>query len=102
MLDKEFSQSILQTIHHIPYGHVASYGQIAKLAGFTGYARHVGYLLKRLPKGSSIPWHRVVNSQGKISLEGEAAHMQHQLLLAEGVVFKANGRVDLKQSAWII
>lgn len=101
MIDQAFSQSVWQTVHHIPYGRVASYGQIAKLAGYPGYARQVGYLLKHLPEDSIIPWYRVVNSQGKLALKGESASEQQRLLAAEGVVFKKNGAVDLKLSAWM-
>ena len=94
-------QSILQIVNHIPSGKVASYGQIAKLAGYSGYARQVGYVLKNLPEGSTIAWHRVVNSQGKLALVGEAAQRQYSLLASEGVIFKENGKVDLKQFTWL-
>ena len=73
----------------IPEGKVASYGQVAKLAGYPNNSRLVGRLLKVMPEGSSIPWHRVVNSQGKISFpEGSNKHLeQRQKLLSEGVTF---------------
>ena len=64
----ELHRQILEVIALIPYGKVATYGQIAKLAGIPKHARLVGYVLKHLDKESSIPWHRVINSQGKISV----------------------------------
>lgn len=94
-------QRILQTIHAIPCGCVATYGQIAKLSGLPGKARYVGYILKTLPSGSTIPWHRVINSQGRISFpeNTEAYREQKQRLLAEGVAFKEQ-RVSLLQYLW--
>jgi methylated-DNA-protein-cysteine methyltransferase-like protein len=64
----ELHRQILEVIALIPYGKVASYGQIAKLAGLPKHARLVGYVLKHLDKSSEIPWYRVINSQGKISV----------------------------------
>lgn len=94
-------QRILQTIHSIPKGSVATYGQIAKLAGLPGKARYVGYILKTLPQGSTIPWHRVLNAQGKLSFpeNSEAYREQKQRLLAEGVVF-TDHRVSLRKFLW--
>lgn len=76
-------------VHGIPPGKVASYGQIAELAGLPRAARLVGRVLSQLPQGSALPWHRVVNSQGRISFPpGSKAHReQRERLLAEGVVF---------------
>lgn len=85
---EEFSQAVYQIVAAIPKGKVASYGQVAKLAGYPNHSRHVGKLMGRLPKGSKIPWFRVINSQGKISLvPGPAYEKQQSLLLAEGVEF---------------
>lgn len=94
-------QRILQTIHAIPSGYVATYGLIAKLSGLPGKARYVGYVLKSLPEGSSIPWHRVINAQGKISfpVDTHAYREQKQRLLAESIIFKDH-RVPLKQYLW--
>jgi len=94
-------QRILQTIHAIPSGQVATYGLIAKLSGLPGKARYVGYILKSLPEGSNIPWHRIINAQGKISfpVDTEAYREQKQRLLAENVIFKDH-RVSLKQYLW--
>ncbi len=94
-------QRILQTIHAIPIGQVATYGLIAKLSGLPGKARYVGYILKSLPEGSSIPWHRVINAQGKISFpeHSEVYREQKQRLLAEDVIFKGH-KIPLKQYLW--
>ena len=65
---KELAPMIFQVIAQIPYGRVASYGQIARLAGIPKHSRLVGYVLKHMDADSSLPWYRVINSQGKISL----------------------------------
>lgn len=82
-------QRIWQVVSQIPEGKVASYGQVAQQAGMPQAARRVGNVLRQLPEGSKLPWHRVVNSQGKISLPlGSPAHVeQKQRLIQEGVVF---------------
>ncbi|KTF16773.1 MGMT family protein [Pseudoalteromonas sp. H105] len=92
---------IYTVIANIPTGCVASYGQVAVMAGLVNNARLVGRLLKLMPKDSTIPWHRVINSQGKISFaEGTAQYIrQYQLLLAEGIVFK-NGKVNMRLYQW--
>jgi len=94
-------QRILQTIHAIPFGQVATYGLIAKLSGIPGKARYVGYVLKNLPEDSNIPWHRIINAQGKISfpVDTEAYREQKQRLLAENIIFKDH-RISLKQYIW--
>jgi methylated-DNA-protein-cysteine methyltransferase related protein len=82
----------------IPRGRVATYGQIADLAGLPGHARQVGYALHSLGPASAVPWQRVVNAQGRSSLaDGER---QHARLRAEGVEIDARGRVDLRRFAW--
>ena len=95
-------QIILQVAHQIPEGKVATYGQIAELAGIPRAARLAGNALKSLPPKSTIPWHRVVNSQGKISLpESNPSHQkQRQRLKAEGVFMK-NSRINLSEYRWI-
>lgn len=98
----ETEQAILQTLASIPYGKVCTYGTIAKLSGNTGKARYVGYILKNLPENSSIPWHRVINSQGKISFP-ENSHrllIQSERLEAEGVKV-INRKVNLKHYLWL-
>lgn len=98
-IDKE--TLIYTVIASIPKGNVASYGQVAAIAGYPQNARLVGRLLKLMPHDSSIPWHRVVNSQGKISFPiGSAQYQtQRQKLLSEGVTFK-NERVKMRSHQW--
>lgn len=91
---------IYAVIRRIPRGKVSTYGAIAKRAKCAG-PRQVGYALRILPAGEGVPWHRVVNSQGKISSRpGESDDIQRVLLEAEGVAFKARGRIDLRRHRW--
>jgi methylated-DNA-protein-cysteine methyltransferase-like protein len=93
---------IYQTVNRVPRGKVATYGQIARLAGIAGHARQVGYALHRLPDGSSISWHRIINRKGQISLQSDmlARSLQRALLESEGVVFDKNDTVALKKYQW--
>ncbi|MBC8067228.1 MAG: MGMT family protein [Deltaproteobacteria bacterium] len=91
---------IYATVTRIPAGRVASYGQIAQLAGLPGGARQVGYALHAIPEGTNLPWHRVVNARGEISLDGEPAREQKQRLRREGVRFDARDRIDLRAFGW--
>ena len=86
-------------IRRIPRGRVATYGQIAELAGLEGHARQVGYALHNLPPKSNVPWHRVVNAKGEISPRSvdDSHELQRMLLEAEGVEFDLRGRIDLKR-----
>lgn len=86
-------------VRKIPRGRVATYGQVAELAGLEGHARQVGYALHNLPEGSSVPWHRVVNARGEISPRsaGDSHELQRMLLEAEGVELDLRGRIDLKR-----
>lgn len=95
-------QIIYATVRRIPRGKVATYGQIARLAGLARAARQVGYALHALPDGSRIPWQRVVNFAGRISVRSSGGHDQWQrvLLEDEGVIFNAAGRIDLRQFQW--
>lgn len=99
----ELAVQILSVIAQIPYGKVASYGQIAKLAGLPRHARLVGFVLKNLDNASEIPWYRVINSQGKISLskENEAGENLQQIKLMQENVPVINGKVDLKKYGWM-
>jgi methylated-DNA-protein-cysteine methyltransferase-like protein len=95
--------AIYAVVGRIPEGRVATYGQVASLAGLPGRARLVGYALSALAGRSTIPWHRVVNAQGRISLRscGCDAEMEQQLRLEhEGVNFDASGRVPLERFLW--
>ena len=89
-------------IRRIPRGRVATYGQIAELAGLDGHARQVGYALHNLPTASDVPWHRVVNARGEISPRnsGDSHELQRMLLESEGIDFDLRGRLDLAQYQW--
>ncbi|HIQ35365.1 MULTISPECIES: methylated-DNA--[protein]-cysteine S-methyltransferase [Acinetobacter] len=99
----ELHRQILEVIALIPYGKVATYGQIAKLAGIPKHARLVGYVLKHLDQESSIPWHRVINSQGKISVMriNEKGENIQQQLLADEEIYVLNNKINLKVFSWI-
>lgn len=93
---------IRAVVRQIPAGRVATYGQVAALAGFPGHARLVGYALASLPAHSTVPWHRVINAQGRLSLErdpGGTGIRQRQRLEAEGVCFLGR-RVPLDRYQW--
>jgi len=89
-------ETIYRAVRNIPRGRVASYGQIAELAGLEGHARQVGYALHALPDGSGVPWHRIINAKGEISPRsaGDSHELQRMLLEAEGVKFDERGRVE--------
>ena len=89
-------------VRRIPRGRVATYGQVAALAGFPNHARQVGYALQAMPAGAVLPWQRVVNAQGVISprCHPYAVVQQRELLEGEGVAFDARGRVLLKLYLW--
>lgn len=95
-------EQIYRVVCQIPRGKVATYGQVANLAGIPRQARQVGYALYRVSPGSDIPWQRVVNAQGRISYsvhcEGND-HLQFHLLVAEGVII-TEGQIDLEQHLW--
>jgi methylated-DNA-protein-cysteine methyltransferase-like protein len=93
---------IYAVVRRIPEGKVATYGQVAELAGLGGHARQVGYALHALRSGMGVPWHRVVNARGEISLGrlGGADVTQRLRLEREGVKFNARGRIDLKVFRW--
>ncbi len=78
--DLTYQQAVYAIVRQIPSGLVASYGQIARIAGGGVSARMVGYALAALPQGNDVPWQRVINSQGKISLPGFGRLMQEKLL----------------------
>lgn len=93
---------IWSVVRKIPRGRVATYGQVASLAGFAGYARQVGYALHNLPERNDVPWHRVVNSRGEVSPRsaGDSHELQRMLLEGEGVEFDSRGRLDLTRFQW--
>jgi len=93
---------IWQVVAAIPEGKVTTYGAVAQKAGMSGAARRVGFALRELPSNTRIPWHRVVNAQGRISLpDGSVPHnTQKDRLASEGVPFRTNGTIDLLQYGW--
>lgn len=93
---------IWSVVRKIPRGRVATYGQIAELAGLEGHARQVGYALHNLPERNNVPWHRVINSRGEVSARsgGDSHELQRHLLEAEGVEFDLRERVDLTRFRW--
>ncbi|MDY6489597.1 MGMT family protein [Acinetobacter faecalis] len=100
---QDYIREFYGIIQLIPKGKVATYGQIAKLAGLPKHARHVGFALKNMADDTAVPWHRVINSQGKISLskeDGFGENIQIVKLQSEGVVV-LNGKVNLKLFQWI-
>jgi len=94
--------NIYAAVRRIPRGRVATYGQIATLVGVPRQARLVGYALSAIPESNPIPWHRVVNAAGEISLRGasSAGVTQRLMLEREGVRFDARGRIELKRFRW--
>ena len=104
MKNSEYSElyrKIWEISLQIPKGTVATYGQIAKLAGLGKNARIIGYALNKLPENSNVPWHRIINAQGKISLrKGSASHKIQKILLEkEGIIFE-NEKIDLNRYGW--
>ncbi len=98
------NERIYALVRRVPPGRVATYGQIASLAGLGRHARLVGYALSRLAEDSDVPWHRIVNAKGSISTRaGDSYHerRQHELLRTEGVVFRRDGAVDLDLYRWV-
>lgn len=87
-------------VRRIPRGRVSTYGAVARAAG-AGGARQVGYAMHALAASSTVPWHRVVNAQGRVSLPGAAGTLQRQRLLTEGVCNDARGRIDLARYGWV-
>jgi len=94
-------QRLWNVVAAIPEGNVASYGQVAKLAGLNGGARRVGGVLARAPDRSSLPWQRILKADGKIALPAGSAGRKEQIrrLEKEGVVV-IKGRVDMKKYQW--
>lgn len=96
--NREWARNVWQVVADIPAGHVLTYGEVARLSGMPRYARRVSQALRWAPRNMNLPWHRVINAQGKISFPPDSSGWQRQkdLLEAEGVVF-LNGRVDLQK-----
>ena len=104
-MSEDFFQKVYDLVRRIPPGKVATYGQVAALLAAPQSARLVGYALNALKTGSNhlrdVPWQRVINSQGKISLlPGNGFEIQRDLLLTEGVVPDENSVYDLQKYLW--
>jgi methylated-DNA-protein-cysteine methyltransferase-like protein len=93
---------IYAVVARIPRGRVVNYGQVAELAGLKGAARQVGYALAALKSGTDLPWHRVVNAAGGISVRAQAGSkpLQRVMLESEGVEFDKAGRVLMERFRW--
>lgn len=98
--DHSINQRIYDLVRQIPAGRVASYGQIARMVGGGVGPRQVGYALAALKAGTDVPWQRVINAKGRISLPGIGGAIQRQLLLEEGVQFDENDCVDFERFGW--
>jgi len=93
---------IYAVVRRIPRGKVATYGQVAALAGFRRHARQVGYALHAVGNDTTIPWHRVVNARGEVSPRAEPhwEELQRKLLEDEEVFFDSRDRIDLARRQW--
>ena len=99
--ENELEIAILATLAQIPKGKVCSYGIIAEKAAYKGRARYVGFILKNLPKDSSLPWYRVLKSSGHLAFpESDTRHTRQKALLeAEGIAV-ISGKVNIKRHGW--
>jgi methylated-DNA-protein-cysteine methyltransferase-like protein len=96
-----FHERVIAIVKRIPRGRVASYGQIARLAGNSRAARQVVRTLHSSSEKENLPWHRIVNRRGLISLpSGAGQELQRAMLEKEGIVFSANGSIDLVRFGW--
>lgn len=99
-LEGSFSENVIREVRRIPYGKVTSYGDIAARLGTPRAARGVGHTLSSLPEGSDVPWWRVVNRNGEISIRHIGGRIQRMMLEQEGVWFGPGGRIDLERFRW--
>ena len=90
---QEFEQNIYTILSYLQAGKLTTYGELAKQAGFPLHSRHVGKVLSKLPKDTRLPWHRVVNAQGKISMLGERFLTQKKRLESEGITVNSDGKI---------
>ena len=91
---------IYAMVRRIPVGKVAAYGHIARWLGWPRGARTVGWALRALRDGSDVPWQRVVNAQGHLSLGTDGSQIQRALLEAEGIAFDTRGRINMQIYGW--
>ena len=99
--NKSMYDRIFSVVRMIPSGKVATYGQVSRIAGRCS-ARNVGYAMSSVPFGSDVPWHRVINSKGMVSIRsnGGECSAQRQLLEGEGILFNEKDRVNLSIYGW--
>ncbi len=98
---QDFDTKVIALVRDIPRGKVITYGRIAALAGYPGSARHVSRVLNKFSSEKNLPWHRVINAQGGISLtiyNGKV--VQRDLLEEEGILFSKTGKIDLEVYSW--
>ncbi len=98
----DFRTAVLAVVSRIPEGHLASYGQVALLAGFPQRPRQVGMVLSGLPEGTELPWHRVVNTRGYVPSRGRWWGAMEQIgrLREEGIAVDDQGNLDLEAHRW--
>ena len=100
-MSQTFHEKVIAIIKKVPKGKVATYGQIAAIAGNPNAARQVSWTLNSSSSKEKLPWHQIINKQGRISLSpGAGYEEQRSRLEKEGVVFSLNGSVDLKHFLW--
>lgn len=100
--EPDINHRIWQVVADIPAGRVCSYGTVAQRAGLARAARRVASALKKLPPDSRVPWHRVINAQGRIAFPvgSEAYERQRARLESEGITFQLSGKIDFDRYGW--
>lgn len=92
---------VYAVVRRVPAGRVATYGQVARAAGLGNHARLVGYALAALPNGTTVPWHRIINARGTVSLRRSGDSLSQRIRLErEGVRFDARGRTSFAMHGW--
>lgn len=105
--NETFFETVWRIVARIPMGKVSTYGQIASMIPLAEATHHrlaprwVGTALRQIPDDLTIAWHRVINSQGKISLPDTQGEQQRRLLESEDIVFDQSGKIDLRQYGWL-
>lgn len=101
-MQKSFYERVIDVIKNIPEGRVATYGQVARYAGNPKASRQVAYILHSSTEKEGLPWHRVINSKGGISLRPKRGYeLQKQMLEKEGITFDDENRIDLECFGWL-
>jgi len=97
----DFTSRLLEIMKDIPYGKVITYGRVADIAGNPRASRQVAWVLNVYSHKYNLPWHRIINSRGMISLKkGQGFELQKALLEAEGILVEDNGSINLKKYLW--